>query len=49
MNRFEENCVVERFRQELDRPITNRLGPHLGVTVSCDENDRYAAAVRLEP
>jgi len=48
MNRFEQDCVVEWLRQKLYRPVTHRLDPHPCVTMGCDEDDRYAASVRLE-
>jgi len=31
-----------------NRPVTHGLDPHLGVTMRCNENNRYAASVHFE-
>src|SRR5579862_721732 len=42
-HRFEQQSVIERFREELDCTLSHGLNPHLGISMSRDEDDRDIA------
>jgi hypothetical protein len=41
--------MIERFCKELDRALSHRLNPHLGISVSSNEDDRDIAFLIFQP
>src|SRR5260370_20581703 len=48
-DRFEQQVMIERFREELDRALSHRLNPHPGISVSSNEDDRDIAFLIFKP
>ena len=40
---LEQQVVIERFCEELDRTLSHRLNSHLGISMSRDKDDRNIA------
>src|ERR1700747_2675098 len=36
---FEQQVMIERFRKKLDGALSHRLNPHLGISMSSNEDD----------
>src|SRR6266436_9380251 len=48
-NRFEQQLMIERFREELDRAFSHRLNPHPGISVSSNKDDWDIAFFFFKP
>src|SRR5271154_6890134 len=38
-DRFQQQLIIERFREELDRALSHRLNTHPGISVSSNKDD----------
>jgi hypothetical protein len=48
-DRFEQQLIIERFREELDRTLSHRLNPHPGISVGTNEDDWDIAFLFFKP
>src|ERR1700741_3087865 len=46
---FEQQVMIERFRQELDCALSHRLNPHIGISECSNEDDRDIAFLIVQP
>ena len=46
---FEQQVMIERFGEQLDRALSHRLDPDPGISVSSDEDDRNIAFLIFQP
>src|SRR5580658_6356191 len=44
-DRFEQQLMIQRFPQELDRALSHRLNPQPGAPIACNKDDRDAASL----
>src|SRR5579862_8535321 len=47
--RFEQELIIQRFRQKLDCALSHRLNPRFGAPIACNKDDRNIALLLLEP
>src|SRR5258708_34771091 len=48
-DRFEQQLMIRRYRQELDCALSDRLNPKTGASIAYKKNDRNIALLRLKP
>src|ERR1700722_13078043 len=48
-DRFEQQLMIQRFPQELDRALPHRLNSRPPASVACNKDDRNIALLLFEP